>query len=122
MRAMMSDYNLCCRPQARTNVNNLGERCTAEISASARSPRAVILAICYFVWYWIFNLFDLGFLLCFGIFDLMFAHVVKVGNWKGESNIAYPVPRMGKIIEKVLISVAFSELKVVISLENEAAG
>ncbi|RYR31412.1 hypothetical protein Ahy_B01g056225 isoform B [Arachis hypogaea] len=77
MRAMMSDYNLCCRPQARTNVNNLGERCTAEISASARSP----------------------------------PHVVKVGNWKGESNIAYPVPRMGKIIEKVLISVAFSELK-----------
>ncbi|XLR08399.1 hypothetical protein S83_036337 [Arachis hypogaea] len=41
-----------------------------------------------------------------------YAHVVKVGNWKGESNIAYPVPRMGKIIEKVLISVAFSELKV----------
>ncbi|RYR31411.1 hypothetical protein Ahy_B01g056225 isoform A [Arachis hypogaea] len=88
MRAMMSDYNLCCRPQARTNVNNLGERCTAEISASARSPRAET-----------------------NLISLVAAHVVKVGNWKGESNIAYPVPRMGKIIEKVLISVAFSELK-----------
>ncbi|XLS70652.1 hypothetical protein HN51_027517, partial [Arachis hypogaea] len=32
---MMRDYSLCCRLQARTNVNNLGERCAIEISGSA---------------------------------------------------------------------------------------
>ncbi|KAL1334444.1 hypothetical protein HN51_063372 [Arachis hypogaea] len=101
MRAMMSDYNLCCRPQARTNVNNLGERCTAEISASARSPRAVILAICYFV--------------CSCCQSRKLERRVEHSLSRVKCLFcirASSVPRMGKIIEKVLISVAFSELKV----------
>ncbi|QHO33900.1 uncharacterized protein DS421_9g262360 [Arachis hypogaea] len=94
----MRDYSLCCRLQARTNVNNLGERCAIEISGSAFLVQGFSRPDTLFeenegLDLWLSSslpLFLPNPMDSTPIFTIC-KSCPKTGNWKGESNIAYPV-------------------------------